>query len=167
WLLYCAPLALWFAGAHVPVQVFGVLVLAQISQHAAGAVFGEHVLCDFTNNTKQLEQERVIFDREQRRDVTLGNDDDVYRPEWSRVMVSKHVVSLTDDPHKRSPAQYFIAEKIFSHQPPILRQSVIFFGTHGGVASEIAQKNSALPISYHPTGGEFPMFLRTILFSTL
>ena len=129
----------------MPVQVFGVLVLAQVGQHAAGAVFGEHNFRDFTNDREHLEQQFIIafFERDQRSDVALRNDDDVYRPEWSRVMICEYVAGFTNHSDRGSPAQYFIAVKVFSHQSPILRHSMLFFGTHGGVASDTAQQTGS------------------------
>src|SRR4051812_24215303 len=102
---------------------------------------GEYFPGHFTNDAEQFQQQWTIaiLQREQGRNVALRNDDDVYRPEWSRVMVSEHVAGFTSHADRDSPAQYFITVKVFSHQSPILRQSVLFFGTHGGVVSDTAQ----------------------------
>jgi hypothetical protein len=43
--------------------------------------------------------------------VTLGDHNDVNRPERARVVVREHVVSFADDSDFGSPAQYFVAVK--------------------------------------------------------
>ncbi len=106
-LFSCSSCAfLWLTGAHVPVQVFRILILSEVGQHAAGAVFREHFFCYFTNDSKQFEQELVVtfFEREKRRDVALGDDDNVYRPEGACVVVRENVAGFANDLNWRPPA---------------------------------------------------------------
>ncbi len=101
----------------MPVQVFRVLVTAEVGQDATGAVFRKDVLCHFTNHTEHLEQDGIVrlVKRHQRRDVTLRNDHDMHRPERARVVIREHVIGFANDLYRRAPAQYFITVKVFSH----------------------------------------------------
>src|ERR1051326_779246 len=105
------------------------------------SVFSEYFLRYLTNDIEQLEQQSIItlFQRQQRGYMPFWNHDDVNRPEWTRVMIGKNVVSFANHSDCGSPAQYFIAIEVFSHRRSILRRSVLFFGTQGGVASDTAQ----------------------------
>ena len=101
----------------MPVQVFRVLVTAEVGQDATRAVLCEDVLRDFTNHAKHLNQKWTIrlFERDQRRDVTLRNDHDVHGPERERVVIREHIIRFANNHYRRAPAQYFVAVKVFSH----------------------------------------------------
>ena len=101
----------------MPVQVFRVLIPAEVSQHTTGAVFCQDFLRYFTNNTKHLEQERTIsiFERDQRRDVTFRNDHNMHGPKRARVVICEHVIRFANDFYWCAPAQYFVAVEVFSH----------------------------------------------------
>ena len=101
----------------MPVQVFRVLVSAEISQHTTRAVFRKDFLRHFTNHTQHLKQQWTIsfLERDQRRDVTFRNYDDVHGPERSRVVISEYVIRFPNDSYGRAAAQHFITVKVFSH----------------------------------------------------
>jgi len=90
----------------MPVQVLRVLVPAEIGQHATGAVFRKYLLRHFTNHTKHFQQQWTIrlFERDQRGDVTLRNDYDVYGPERARVVIREYVIRFANDFYGRAPA---------------------------------------------------------------
>ena len=102
----------------MPVQVFRILVPAEIRQHSTGAMFRKYFLRHFTNHAEHLKQQWAIrlFERNQRGDVTLRNDHDVHGPERARVVIREHVIRFADDFYRRAPAKYFITVEVFSHQ---------------------------------------------------
>jgi hypothetical protein len=123
---------------------------------------------NLTNYTQQLKQERsvTLFECQERRDVSLGNNHNVYRPKRTCVVIRKYVVGLADDLDYRATAQDLIAIKVFRHCQGILRifadrkqQNVLFFGTSGDFVSVSAQQ-LALPIGV-------PMKMRILLLLTL
>jgi len=80
-------------------------------------VFRKYFLCHLSNHTDQFEQQWPIafFQRKQRWDVTLRNDDDVRGPERARVVIGENVVSLANDLDVSSSTQHFVAVEIISH----------------------------------------------------
>ena len=80
------------------VQVFGILILTQVGQHASRAVFGDDFGSDLFDRVEQFNQQLVVvlFERQQGVDVSFENDDDVNRPERSSVVERQHVFCFQD-----------------------------------------------------------------------
>jgi hypothetical protein len=63
-------------------------------------------------------------------------------------VIGQNVAGFANDLNWRPPAQHLVAIKVFGHQRQILRifvpqrqQTVLFFGTHSGLVSDILQIN--------------------------
>ena len=81
----------------MPVEMFGILIRSEIGQDAAGPMLGDHLLRHLANHLQQFQEQWRIafFERKQRGDVSLGNDDDVDRPEGMSVMISENILGLS------------------------------------------------------------------------
>ena len=102
------------------VQVLRLLVAAEIREHAARPVLARDLVGDAPDDREDLVQQRVtmLTEVDQRRDVRFGNDDDVHRPEGSRVTEGEHVVGFQDDVDGRAATQRFVAVEVRRRAPP-------------------------------------------------
>lgn len=89
----------------VEVQMLGVLILPQIRQDARRTMLTRHVGRDGAHDLDQLLQEARIgvSEVDQRRDVLLGNDHDVNRPEGLRVVIGQHAICLVHHADRGAP----------------------------------------------------------------
>ena len=125
----------------MPVQVFRVLVPSQISQHTARAMLGKDVLRHFTNHFQHFKQQWTIrfFERDQRRDVTLRNDDDVHGPERARVVIREHVIGFANDFYRRAARSIPRRSRSLQSLGRGFYGFYVIFGTPGGLVSDSEQ----------------------------
>ena len=102
------------ATRHVEVEVFRILVGAEIREHPHRPVFPLDVNSDGANDVHDGGDDGRVCVAEvgERRNVALRYDDDVDRPERSCVMEGENLVGLDDDVHRRSSAECFVAVEV-------------------------------------------------------
>jgi hypothetical protein len=101
-------------GVDVEVQVLRVLIRAEIRQDPTRSVFAHHVARDSADHGYDLVQECLVRPSQvdQRWNVPLRNDNDMDRPEWTRVAEGQNVVGLHDDLDGCPATESFVAVEI-------------------------------------------------------
>src|SRR3712207_2922376 len=99
------------ARADVPVQMFALLVSAEVGDDVAAAVSAHDSFRHLANYAQHLQEQMLVFglDCDQRLDMALRDHDDMHRPVWSRMVVGQHILGLPHPDNRSSPAEYLIA----------------------------------------------------------
>lgn len=92
-----------------------MLQATDVRHYSGLSMFVTYTPRDFSDYVKRLldHADRPVV-ADQRPDVTLGDHDDVRRPEWSRVVEGEHVLSLRHDLDLCSPGEDFVAVDVLA-----------------------------------------------------
>ncbi len=113
-----------WAEVDVEVEVLGILVVAEVREHAGRAVALGDLGRDLTDDGHEVVEDRRVGFAEigERWHVELGNHDDVDRPEWTSVVVREHPLRLPNDFDRGATTKHFVAVEVFRH-PGMLERS--------------------------------------------
>jgi len=103
--------------------VLRVLIGPEIRQNAARSVFTRYLVRDSADYRQHLVQQTLIriSKVDQRWNVRFRNDNDVDRPERSRVAKGEDLLRLKDHLDRGSAAESFLAVEVLAHSRCISR----------------------------------------------
>jgi hypothetical protein len=100
------------------VKMFRILVSAKVREHPACTAIGFDLGCNAAYDSHDSHQQLVwlVTKIGEGRNMTLGDNHNVHRPERSGVMECQQVSSLADDVDTCTAADCLIAIEILSHR---------------------------------------------------
>ena len=99
-------------------QVFRVLIFSEICQNSGSTILLHDFCRDTADNLEKFKKQLIVsrFKRQQRRDVSFRDHNDVCLPKRACVVIGEHVFSLMNPIDFNKSIQYVLAVKVLGHK---------------------------------------------------